>query len=35
MSYAARTRADGKKLTVVDGILALKALVKYCSWQPA
>jgi hypothetical protein len=34
ISYAARTRAEGKKLTVMDGIRALKTLARYRTWQP-
>jgi glycosyltransferase involved in cell wall biosynthesis len=35
VSYTARTRAEGKKLTAADGLRALRTLVKYRTWTPA
>jgi glycosyltransferase involved in cell wall biosynthesis len=35
VSYTARTREEGKKLTAADGIRALRTLVKYRTWTPA
>ena len=34
ISYVARTRAEGKKVTVNDGVRALRTLVRYRFWQP-
>ena len=34
ISYAARSRADGKKLTALDGIKALAILMRYRGWRP-
>lgn len=35
ISYNARSRDEGKKLTAMDGVRALMALVRYRWWQPA
>jgi hypothetical protein len=34
ISYAARTREEGKKLTAADGIRALGTLLRYRTWVP-
>ncbi|MGO8685715.1 MAG: glycosyltransferase family 2 protein [Candidatus Dormibacteria bacterium] len=34
ISYAARSRAEGKKLTAMDGARAIRTLVRYRSWRP-
>jgi glycosyltransferase involved in cell wall biosynthesis len=34
ISYAARSRAEGKKLTAIDGLRAIKVLVRYRRWRP-
>jgi glycosyltransferase involved in cell wall biosynthesis len=34
ISYAARSRAEGKKLTAVDGVRAIEALVRFRRWRP-
>jgi glycosyltransferase involved in cell wall biosynthesis len=34
VSYAARSRAEGKKLTAMDGLRALVTLVRYRRWRP-
>jgi glycosyltransferase involved in cell wall biosynthesis len=34
IEYAARTRAEGKKLTAADGVRALLALSRYRRWKP-
>jgi glycosyltransferase involved in cell wall biosynthesis len=34
ITYAARTRAEGKKLTMMDGARAFKTLVRYRTWRP-
>ena len=34
VEYAARTRAEGKKLTATDGVRALFALARYRTWKP-
>ena len=34
VSYAARSRTEGKKLTVMDGVRALLTLIRYRTWQP-
>jgi len=34
ISYAARSRAEGKKLTAMDGAKALKTLMQWRRWQP-
>jgi glycosyltransferase involved in cell wall biosynthesis len=33
VSYAARSRAEGKKLTAMDGLRALRTLARYRSWR--
>jgi glycosyltransferase involved in cell wall biosynthesis len=35
VSYAARSRAEGKKLTAMDGIRAFGTLLRYRTWRPA
>jgi len=35
VSYAARSRAEGKKLTAMDGVRAVRTLVRYRGWRPA
>ncbi len=35
VSYAARSRAEGKKLTAMDGVRAVRALMRYRGWRPA
>jgi len=35
ISYNARSRAEGKKLTAMDGVRALATLTKYLRWSPA
>jgi len=35
ISYAARSREEGKKLTVWDGVKALLTLLRYRRWKPA
>lgn len=35
ISYRARTRAEGKKLTALDGLKALGTLVRYRRWLPS
>jgi len=35
ISYAARSRAEGKKLTAMDGVRAIGTLVRYRGWRPA
>ncbi|TME48820.1 MAG: glycosyltransferase family 2 protein [Chloroflexi bacterium] len=35
VEYAARSRAEGKKLTAMDGARALVALARYRAWRPA
>ena len=35
IGYAARSRAEGKKLTAMDGVRALRTLVRYRRWTPA
>ena len=34
ISYAARSRAEGKKLTATDGARAIRTLIRYRSWRP-
>jgi glycosyltransferase involved in cell wall biosynthesis len=34
VSYAARSRAEGKKLTAMDGVRAIRTLVQYRGWRP-
>lgn len=34
VSYAARSREEGKKLTAMDGVRAIGALVRYRGWRP-
>jgi glycosyltransferase involved in cell wall biosynthesis len=34
ISYAARSRAEGKKLTAMDGLRALLTLARYRNWHP-
>ena len=34
ISYVARSREEGKKLTAMDGVRALGTLVKYRTWRP-
>ena len=34
VSYAARSRAEGKKLTAMDGVRAVRTLVRYRGWRP-
>jgi glycosyltransferase involved in cell wall biosynthesis len=34
IGYAARSRAEGKKLTAMDGVRAVGALVRYRAWRP-
>jgi glycosyltransferase involved in cell wall biosynthesis len=34
VSYAARSRAEGKKLTAMDGVRAVRTLVQYRGWRP-
>jgi glycosyltransferase involved in cell wall biosynthesis len=34
VSYAARSREEGKKLTAMDGLKALRSLVRYRTWKP-
>jgi glycosyltransferase involved in cell wall biosynthesis len=34
ISYAARSRAEGKKLTAMDGVKAIGALARYRGWRP-
>ena len=34
ISYAARSRAEGKKLTAMDGVRAVRALARYRGWRP-
>lgn len=34
ISYAARSRAEGKKLTAADGMKAMVTLIRYRAWQP-
>ena len=34
ISYAARSRAEGKKLTAMDGVRALRTLARYRGWRP-
>jgi dolichol-phosphate hexosyltransferase len=34
ITYAARSREEGKKLTAMDGIRALLTLLRYRSWTP-
>jgi glycosyltransferase involved in cell wall biosynthesis len=34
ISYAARSRAEGKKLTAMDGVRAIRALARYRGWRP-
>lgn len=34
ISYAARSREEGKKLTAADGVKALVTLVRYRAWKP-
>jgi glycosyltransferase involved in cell wall biosynthesis len=34
ISYAARSRAEGKKLTAMDGVRAVRALARYRVWRP-
>ena len=34
VSYAARSRAEGKKLTAMDGLRALRTLARYRTWRP-
>jgi len=34
ISYAARSRAEGKKLTAMDGVRAIRTLLRYRSWRP-
>ncbi len=34
VSYAARSRAEGKKLTAMDGLRALMTLARYRGWRP-
>ena len=35
ISYAARSRAEGKKLTAMDGVRAVRALARYRGWRPS
>jgi hypothetical protein len=34
ISYAARSRAEGKKLTTTDGLRAIRTLARYRGWRP-
>jgi glycosyltransferase involved in cell wall biosynthesis len=34
ISYSARSREEGKKLTAMDGVKAIGTLVKYMRWRP-
>ena len=34
ISYAARSRAEGKKLTAMDGVRAIRTLLRFRSWRP-
>jgi glycosyltransferase involved in cell wall biosynthesis len=34
ITYAARSREEGKKLTAMDGLRALRTLAKYRTWRP-
>ncbi|MGA8015088.1 MAG: glycosyltransferase family 2 protein [Candidatus Dormiibacterota bacterium] len=34
VGYAARSRAEGKKLTAMDGVRAVRTLVRYSRWRP-
>ena len=34
IGYAARSRAEGKKLTAMDGVRAVRTLVRYRGWRP-
>ena len=34
IGYAARSRAEGKKLTAMDGVRAVQTLVRYRGWRP-
>ena len=34
ISHAARSRAEGKKLTAMDGVRAVRALARYRVWRP-
>jgi glycosyltransferase involved in cell wall biosynthesis len=34
ISYAARSRAEGKKLTAMDGVRAVQTLARYRGWRP-
>jgi glycosyltransferase involved in cell wall biosynthesis len=34
ISYTARSRAEGKKLTAMDGVRAVAALARYRGWRP-
>ena len=34
ISYSARSREEGKKLTAVDGLRAVLTLLRYRSWEP-
>jgi dolichol-phosphate hexosyltransferase len=34
VEYVARSRAEGKKLTAMDGVKALRALLHYRTWRP-
>jgi glycosyltransferase involved in cell wall biosynthesis len=34
ISYAARSRAEGKKLTAMDGVRAVGVLARYRGWRP-
>ena len=35
VTYAARSRDEGKKLTAMDGIKAILTLLRYRSWKPS
>jgi hypothetical protein len=34
IGYAARSRAEGKKLTAMDGVRAVQTLARYRGWRP-
>jgi glycosyltransferase involved in cell wall biosynthesis len=34
IGYAARSRAEGKKLTAMDGVRAVRTLARYRGWRP-
>jgi hypothetical protein len=35
ISYSARSREEGKKLTAMDGVRAVLTLLRFRSWNPA